>query len=164
MATAFPASRRSGHRWWAVSCPERGGEAGFVEMLGGVRPLAAACGPRCTLSPVARAAPGGAVLSCWHCSGLQQVASGGACPGGPPGTALQVGTRGSPPAQVWAGLARTHACPKSPEAGGLHPWKAQLLYPVFWALGARGASWVLSQGHKASEPNRASAGNSLDCR
>lgn len=104
--------------------------------------------------------PAGIVL------GSSRLASGAVpSPEGPPGTAAQMGTRWSVTSSSRSGesLTRTRACPKSPEAGGPHPWKAQLLHPVFRALGAHETSWVLSQGHKVSAQQGVS-GNSLDCR
>lgn len=92
-------------------------------------------------------------MSCWQHSGLRQLALGG----GPPGTAAQLGTRGSPPTPGLGRFNQNPCLPKEPRGWTPAPLKAQLLHPMFQDLGACGASWVLSQGHKVSEPNRASA-------
>lgn len=95
----------------------------------------------------------GAVLSCWRRPRLRQPGLGsGPVLEGPPGTVAQTGM-----ARGQGGHAQPGQGGFGPVAGGLHPWKAQLLHPVRRGPAAHGASWVLSQGHKVSEPKRASA-------
>lgn len=147
---SFPARRHSGHRWWALR-PAQTGSCPWPE-LGEARFCAhawAGCLPAAFPWPLLRCLCHdshrlGAVLSCWPCSGLQQASPGwGARPGGASWHSHKIKTRWRQEGHIQ--LQATFLEARTPR-------RLDSCSPC-----PRGAGWLLSQGHKVSEPKRASA-------
>lgn len=71
---------------------------------------------------------------------------------GPPGTAAQLGTRGSPPTPGLGRFNRNTRLPKEPRGWTPAPLKAQLLHPVFQDLGAWGPAGFFHRVIKCQSP------------